>query len=125
MLEKKKLLAVSLSIIMMLMAFPLAAMAMSAAEQFNIQTADTSIIRTNWEFDDTSGILFIGNIGTVLGKSVTPMNSFIIPANHTLTINAGQTLTINNGITLTSFGTIAVNGTFMNNGTIDGDGTIT
>ncbi|MGN0573848.1 MAG: beta strand repeat-containing protein, partial [Acutalibacteraceae bacterium] len=74
-----------------------------------------------------SGIVFIGDSGTVYGTSVTPEEDFEIPGGKTLTIANGQTLTIPAGVTLTNNGTIIIEdgGTLVNNGTIINNGTIT
>ena len=74
----------------------------------------------------TKGILFIGNIGTFYGTSVTLERNVTIPSDHTLTIPANATFTIPTGITLTNNGTITsangstvtVAGTVTNNGSI-------
>ena len=72
------------------------------ASSFNA-TFDTS----SW-----SGVIFQGTTGNVYGTSVTPTEDFTIPANYTLTIDQGQTLIIPEGVTI------------INNGTINGSGTI-
>lgn len=73
-----------------------------------------------------SGIVFIGNSGTVYGTSVAPEEDFEIPGGKTLTIANGQTLTIPAGVTLTNNGTIIIEegGALINNGTIINNGSV-
>lgn len=73
-----------------------------------------------------SGIVFIGNSGTIYGTSVAPEEDFEIPGGKTLTIANGQTLTIPSGVTLTNNGTIIIEegGTLINNGTIINNGSV-
>ncbi|MCL2456468.1 MAG: fibronectin type III domain-containing protein, partial [Defluviitaleaceae bacterium] len=71
-----------------------------------------------------SGIIFIGNQGTVHGDFVLPKN-FTITAAQTLTIPEESSLTIPEGITLTNNGKIINHFVkLINGGIIDGNGTI-
>lgn len=68
--------------------------------------------------DNWSGVIFIGNNGSIYGTTVAPTESFTIPEDKTLTIDSGKTLQINEGIALTNNGAISNNGTITNNGKI-------
>ena len=65
-----------------------------------------------------SGVIFEGDSGQIYGSSVTPTESFEIPAGKTLTIDSGKSLTIPACKTLT------INGTLTNNGKLYVDGTV-
>lgn len=60
------------------------------------------------------GLLFDDNNGKILGTSYTLTDDLTVPAGKTLTVNEGQTLTITDGKAL------KVDGTLVNNGTVDG-----
>lgn len=81
----------------------------------------TSSISDQSNKDNWSGVIFIGNNGSVYGTTVAPTESFAIPEGKTLTIDSGKTLQINKGIALTNNGAINNNGTISNNGKINVD----
>ena len=60
------------------------------------------------------GLLFDDNNGKILGTSYTLTDDLTVPSGKTLTVNEGQTLTITDGKAL------KVDGTLVNNGTVDG-----
>ena len=82
--------------------------------------------------DDSVGIVFDGDDGTVYG-SVTLQEDLTIGEGESLkldngaslTIPDGASLTIGNDATLTNEGTVTNSGTLTNNGTIDNSGTLT
>ena len=74
--------------------------------------------------DNWSGVIFIGNDGSIYGTTVAPTESFTIPEGKTLTIESGKTLQINEGITLTNNGTINNNGSIEYIGEINGNGSV-
>lgn len=78
----------------------------------------TSSISDQSNKDNWSGVIFIGNNGSIYGTTVAPTESFTIPEDKTLTIDSGKTLQINEGIALTNNGAISNNGTITNNGKI-------
>lgn len=79
----------------------------------------SSITDTSYQTNpETQGIIFNGTEGVLYGTNVTPNMDFYIPAGHTVTIDQGKTLTINSDITMVNGGTINVNGTLANHGTI-------
>lgn len=78
----------------------------------------TSSISDQNNKDNWSGVIFIGNNGSVYGTTVAPTESFTIPEGKTLTIDSGKTLQINEGVALTNNGAISNNGTITNNGKI-------
>lgn len=70
-----------------------------------------------------SGVIFEGDSGQIYGSSVTPTESFEIPAGKTLTIDGGKILIIPDGVILTNNGTI--NDTNGNgNICVEGEGTL-
>ena len=79
----------------------------------------TSSISDQSDKDNWSGVIFIGNDGSIYGTTVAPTESFTIPEGKTLTIDSGKTLQINEGIALTNNGAINNNGTITNNGKIN------
>lgn len=58
--------------------------------------------------DNWSGVIFIGNDGSIYGTTVAPTESFTIPEDKTLTIDSGKTLQINEGVAVTNNGKINV-----------------
>ncbi len=58
--------------------------------------------------DNWSGVIFIGNDGSIYGTTVAPTESFTIPEDKTLTIDLGKTLQINEGVAVTNNGKINV-----------------
>lgn len=69
----------------------------------------TSSISDQNNKDNWSGVIFIGNNGSIYGTTVVPTESFTIPEGKTLTINSGKTLQINEGVAVTNNGKINVN----------------
>ena len=69
-----------------------------------------------------SGVIIVGNVGTVYGNNVTLTTDATIPSGKTLTIESGKTLTIGEGVTLKveEGATLKVEegATLMNKGTI-------
>ncbi len=74
-------------------------------------------------FTLTKGVVYSSEQGTVYGSPELPGNGEN-PVGSTLTIPEGSTLTIPEGVTLTNNGTIIVKGTLINNGIINGTGSI-
>lgn len=74
--------------------------------------------------DFTSGVLIVGDEGTLHGDHVTLSADAAVPEGATLEIPAGTTLTVPEGVTLTNdglinlYGTLDVQGRLANNGTI-------
>lgn len=69
----------------------------------------TSSISDQSDKDNWSGVIFIGNDGSIYGTTVAPTESFTIPEGKTLTIGSGKTLQINEGVAVTNNGKINVN----------------
>ena len=74
--------------------------------------------------DDSVGIVFDGDDGTVYGNA-TLQENLTIGEGERLDIPSGASLTIDSGATLTNEGTVTNSGTLTNNGTIDNSGTLT
>ena len=74
--------------------------------------------------DDSVGIVFDGDDGTVYGN-VTLEENLTIGEGESLTIPDGASLTIDSSVTLTNEGTVTTDGgTLTNNGTINNSGTL-
>ena len=71
--------------------------------------------------DDWMGIVFIGNEGTIYGRSVLASDLALEPSQH-LSIPAASTLSIPAGVTLEDEGSITNAGTVENEGSIIGAG---
>lgn len=69
----------------------------------------TSSISDQSNKDNWSGVIFIGDGGSIYGTTVAPTESFTIPEGKTLTIDSGKTLQINEGVVATNNGKINVN----------------
>ena len=88
-------------------------------------TGNAFIIASRIEVLDNnaqSGVIIVGNVGTVYGNEVTLTTDATIPSGKTLTIESGKTLTIGEGVTLKveEGATLKVEegATLMNKGTI-------